>query len=322
MKINNLAICFYGQYRSGDVCIPHLKHIIDNIPVDNIDIFCSVKTSKSFHASQRLVSMGIQQLDTDYINHISDFLTLHLEPVKINFIYESDDLIKKYQTETEFNNHGVLSPAGVIDALLLKQEHEAKNGVFYDAVILMRYDIMYRPLDYIPKLIEKIQQSNDLKIWPNDPDSIIAPASNHALMGNDPGRYTMFNNMINDLFIMFTGAGADRICYELIEYMNSLTSIYGNTTPPKYAAYYDYMNFHVIFGKLGAPISLHMIKTPGISERWNTDGIINDIECRLINDPHGNELHMIVARPNEHIEGLDPNKNDDFIKIGQYWNNA
>jgi hypothetical protein len=322
MKISNLAICLYGQYRSGDVCVPHLKSIIDNIEVDNIDVFCSVKTSLSFHASQRLLNMGVQLLKNDDIEHITKYLTEHLSPSKINFIHESEALIHKQNTDTEFNHHGVLSPAGVVDSLLLKQQHEAETGNFYDAVILLRYDVMYRPLDYIPKLITQIQLSDDLKIWPNDPDSLIAPGSNHAVMGNDPGRYTMFNNMINDLFMVFTGAGADRICYKLIEYLNELTSIYGNQTQPKYEAYYDYMNFHVIFGRLGSTISLHMIKTPGISERWHTSGIMDSIETRLINDPHGNELHMIVARPNDEIRGLNPNINEEFVKIGSFWNNA
>ena len=156
MRISNLAVCFYGQYRSGDVCVPHLKSIIDNIQVDNIDIFCSVKNSMSFHASQRLLNLGIKTLDKNDVEHITQFLTAQLSPVCINFITESQQLINKDNTHREFNYHGVLSPAGVIDTLLLKQRHEAVTGNFYDAVIMLRYDVMYRPLDYIPKLINKI----------------------------------------------------------------------------------------------------------------------------------------------------------------------
>lgn len=323
MNIFNLAICFYGQYRSGDVCIPHLKSIIDNINVDNIDVFCSTKNSLSFHASRKLMNMGVEVLSDNDAEHISNSLKEVLNPKSIHFVTDPFELITKNHNSdnTEFNHHGVLSPAGVIDSLLLKQKYEAETGIFYDAVIMLRYDVIFRPLDYIPQLIEKIKNTDDLKVWPNDPDSIISPASNHAYVGNDPGRYTMFSNMINDLLIVFTGSAADRMCYEMIEYMHTKTSIYGNSVMPKYEAYRDFMNFHVLFGRLGSPISLPIIRTPSISERWKDGGIMDDIEERLINDIH-DEIHMIVARPHADIIGLDPNNNDDYIKIGSYWNNG
>lgn len=323
MKISNLAICFYGQYRSGDVCIPHLKSIIDKINVDNIDIFCSTKNSLSFHASRRLMDMGVELIGDDEKEHITRSLTNVLNPKSINFVTDPYELITNDNNadQTEFNHHGVLSPAGVIDTLLLKQRYEAETGIFYDAVIMLRYDVIFRPLDYIPQLIQKIQETDDLKVWPNDPDSIISPASNHAFVGNDPGRYTMFSDMINDLLIVFTGSGADRMCYEMIDYMHKNTSIYGNKNFPKYDSYRDYMNFHVLFARLGNPISLPIIRAPGISERWVEGGKMNDLEERLINDIY-EEIHMIVARPNEDIIGLDPNDNDDYIKIGSYWNNG
>jgi hypothetical protein len=323
MNIVNLAICFYGQYRSGDVCLPHLKSIIDNINVENIDIFCSTKNSLSFHASRRLMEMGVETINDDEVDHIRKTITDVLNPKSIHFVTDPFELITQNENKerTEFNHHGVLSPAGVIDSLLLKQKYEAETGIFYDAVIMLRYDVIFRPMDYIPQLIEKIKSSDDLKVWPNDPDSIISPASNHAYVGNDPGRYTMFCNMINDLLIVFTGAAADRICYEMIDYMHKKTSIYGNTSFPKYEAFRDFMNFHVLFGRLGSPISVPIIRTPGISERWKDGGTMNNIEERLINDIH-DEIHMIVARPNKEIKELNPNDNDDFIKIGSYWNNG
>jgi hypothetical protein len=322
MKISNLAICMYGQYRSGDVIVPHIKSIIDQIEVDKVDIFCSVKNSLSFHASDRLLSKGIQLIQEEEKQRIFNFLTDQLSPASINFLEESETIINEKSNGVEFNHHGVLSPAGVIDALLLKQKHEAANDMYYDAVILLRYDVMFRPLDYIPKLIKKISETNDLKVWPNDPDSMIAPGQNHALAGNNHARYTLFNNMINDLFIMFTGSAADRMCYEMIDYMHTLTSIYNNTDEPKYESYTNYMNFHILFGRLGSKISCHMIKTPGISQRWHTGGVMDNIEERLINDPDGPEIHMIVARPEPEIFGLDPNINEDYVKIGSFWNNA
>jgi hypothetical protein len=269
------------------------------------------------------MEMGVETINDDEVDHIRKTITDVLNPKSIHFVTDPFELITQNENKerTEFNHHGVLSPAGVIDSLLLKQKYEAETGIFYDAVIMLRYDVIFRPMDYIPQLIEKIKSSDDLKVWPNDPDSIISPASNHAYVGNDPGRYTMFCNMINDLLIVFTGAAADRICYEMIDYMHKKTSIYGNTSFPKYEAFRDFMNFHVLFGRLGSPISVPIIRTPGISERWKDGGTMNNIEERLINDIH-DEIHMIVARPNKEIKELNPNDNDDFIKIGSYWNNG
>ena len=323
MKISNLAICFYGQWRSGKICVPYLKSIIDNMWVDNIDVFCSVKDSLSFHATANMRKADTHFLSDDEKSDIADFLLEVLSPASVNFISDPPGINMGIETAdgTHFNHHGVLTPSGVIDTLLLKQRHEARTGVFYDAVILMRYDVLYRPPGYLPKLLDKIKAADDLAVWPNDPDSILAPASNHAFRGNDHGRYTMFPDMINDLFIMFTGTAADRMCYEMIEYMHAPTSLYGNDVVPKYVPYIDYMNFHVMFGRLAGQISLPMIRTPGISERISDDGVMDDIEVRLNNDIT-TEIHMICARPNETVMQLDPSKLEDYWKIGEQWYNA
>jgi hypothetical protein len=323
MKITNLAVCFYGQWRSGEVCIPFLKSIIDRLPVDKVDVFCSIKDSLSFHASERLREQGATFIDDHSRHDITQFLNEHLNPVSINFISDPPDIImvECNPARTEWNYHGTLTPTSFIDSLLQKQQHEARTEIFYDAVIMLRYDVLYRPIDYIPKLIEEIMASDDLAVWPNDPDSIISPASNHAFRGNDHGRYTMFPDMINDLFILFTGAAADRICYEMIDWMHEVTSLYGNTRFPRYRPYRDYMNFHVMFGRLAGAISLQMIKAPGISERWNTGGTMDQIECRL-NNSEDHEIHMIVARPSPEINDLDPHKIEDYLKIASLWWNG
>ena len=42
IKIKNIAICMYGQYRTGDGCLEYIKKFYD-IQGVNVDFFCSLK---------------------------------------------------------------------------------------------------------------------------------------------------------------------------------------------------------------------------------------------------------------------------------------
>jgi hypothetical protein len=323
MRINNLAVCFYGQWRTGDVCVPYIKSMIDQIEdLENVDYFCSIKNCTSFHAGFRLKERGHHAFSENEIDSIKKKLQDILSPKYINVIYDDPNLdFNVPSNDGNFNLHGALSPIGVIDSIILKQNYEATTGINYDAVLLLRYDVLYKPRYYISKLIDKIRNSNDVEVWPNDPDSLIAPAQNHALIDNSDGHFTTFPRVINDLFMLCTGTAADRYCYESIEYMDSVTSIYGNTNMPIYEGYIDLMTYHNFFERIGGKIAVNMIRAPGVSDRHNEDsGEVHDLEKRLINEVD-NELFMTVARPEDEVFNLNPFDNDDFWKINGYWNN-
>ena len=40
--IKNVAVCMYGQYRTGDACKEYIKKFYD-MPGVNVDFFCSLK---------------------------------------------------------------------------------------------------------------------------------------------------------------------------------------------------------------------------------------------------------------------------------------
>lgn len=315
MKITNLAICFYGQYRTGDICVPHLKSIVDKIDVDNIDIFCSVKTSNSYHTGS--VS-DITTLHGDDIDHIENFLKHQLKPIEINFISDPEYLGED-NGDNFVNSKYLLVNTSIIDVLLMKQQYEAEYNIFYDAVLLLRYDLVIRPADYIAKLIKQINESNDLQIWPNDPDSLIAPKLNSNLWAF---AFTQMPDTINDLLLIFTGSGADRLCYELIELTNSIAPIYDPACNVEYRRYTEFLNLHVILTKLSSYISLPYIDTPGIETPMPLDGedsgLIYNFKNKINNTPEI-EARLVTVRPDSRVLGLDPNIKEDFDVIIDIW---
>jgi hypothetical protein len=324
MKISNLAVCFYGQYRTGDICVPHLKTIISSIKVNNIDIFCSVKTATSYHTPDNAnihdymkSAIELQQSET---LRIQDFLSMQLNPVRINFINDPDQLSN--DIGDGFTDRGdMFVSTGIIDTLLLKQQHEAKTGVFYDAVLLLRYDIVLRPLDYLDKLLDNIiNNNNDATVWPNDPDSIIAPKMNNGKWDFD---FALMPDTINDLLLLFTGAGADRVCYELLRIINSTTTIYRSHTVYRHRVA-NLLTLHVILTKLSGMISLPLIDMPGITVPFPQDGESSGNMYNFkdrFNTVPTEEARLVTARPHTAIAGLDPNRNADFDIIIKIWLN-
>lgn len=320
MNIDRIAICFYGQWRTGQVCVPYLKDMFDKIEGATVDYFCNVKNCQSFHAGPGLRDKGHTAFDNEEINNITTQIQNLLNPVSINVMHDDPNVDFNIDTpQGDFNRHGALSAAGIVDVLSMKQRHEAKTGDYYDLVILTRYDVLYKPMYYIRDLVNKIRNTDDIHVWPNDPDSLIAPAKNHPAENGDWGHYTTFPRVINDLLLVLTGAASDRILLETIDYLDTTTSVYGNQHPPIYEGYVDLMTFHNFFEKVGGRIALPQIRSPGLSKHFTDEtGEIGEIETRA-NTTVEEGIYMIVARPAEEVFELDPYDPQDFWKINGYW---
>jgi hypothetical protein len=319
MKITNLAICFYGQYRTGDICVPHLKDVLTQIKNVNVDIFCSVKDTVSYHTADGSISEidinSVYSVDASEIEKTVNTLKKLLSPKRINVLVDdiermNSDVRKDFYVFT-----------GIIDSILLKQQYEAENEMFYDAVILMRYDIMIRPIDYIQKFIYQMQKEDDLKIWPNDPDSIIAGIINDAFLMNVTHPYSILPNPIADLFIAFTGSGADRLCYELVNLVDTVVGVYTNENH-KYSKYKHMYDCHSMLTHLANRISLHHIDAPHITKypknKNEASGDIHNFDeranCNLKTQPM-----FALVRPHPDINNMNPSNEDDFDKIMSIW---
>ena len=319
MKISNLAVCFYGQYRTGDICVPHIKHMLDMIEDVNVDIFCSVKNTVSYHTADG--SVNDQDIKNVYLvddkEHIKNSLISTFNPIKLNFVMDDPKFI---QTQSHVRPDFFVF-TGIIDTLLLKQQHEAETGIYYDAVLLLRYDIMARPIDYIKKLVDALKVQDDIHIWPNDPDSMMAGIVNDAFLMQVTHPYSLFPYPIADLFVAFTGCGADRICYELISFVDSVTGLY-SSNKSKYFSYRHMYDCHTMLTHTASKISLPIIDIPHITKHpinigeYSGDiGKINErSNCNLRTQPM-----FALVRPHPDIVGLDPSVNEDFDTIMTTW---
>jgi hypothetical protein len=311
----------YGQYRSGDVCVPHIKTITDLIDVDNIDFFCSVKTTTSFHTNDGSVTEDDlkkkDKLTIDEIQQIQNFLSHQLSPVSINFL---DDNISELDFSIFNLRSDFLVFTGIIDSILLKQKHEAETSKKYDAVILLRYDFIINPIQYISKVINQIKRSSDLTIWGNDPDLFFAVITNDALLINITDAYTLFNDSINDLLMLFTGTAADRLCYELIDNVHTLSPCYSgsidNLSHDNYKNLYD---CHVLLTHLSNKISLKVIDLPAISSiNSEENGVIYPIAER-INKELNTKPMLGLVRPSIYSKNIDPSTPLGFKQLMEQW---
>lgn len=319
MKLENIAICLYGQYRTGDICVPHIKDMIDMIDGVNIDYFCSVKNSVSYHTPDGTVNMSDSKTITEKEKRqIKKNLKNILSPKFINFI-DDEKYYKKLAGRTR-NDFLIFS--GIIDSLLLKQRHESKTGKFYDAVILLRYDFMMRPLDYISKLVREITQTNDLKVFSNDPDKFFALQTNDPYLFGGCHPYTLFPNSIGDLILLFTGSAADRICVELIDFVNSVTGFYLQKSDHKYDTIPDLYDCHTMLTYLSNRISVPISDMPLIEkfpiEENEYSGKMHPLEekanCDLTKMPI-----LAVSRPSVKIDKCNPTVDKDFDYIMNLW---
>jgi hypothetical protein len=261
-------------------------------------------------------ALELQQLQ---ISNIRQFLVTQLNPVAINFLTDPETLSN--DIGDGFTSRGdMFVGTGIIDTLLLKQQHELRTDTFYDAVLLLRYDIVLRPLDYLQKLFNNIKYSNDAVVWPNDPDSIISPKMNNSKWDFD---FALMPDIINDLLIVFTGAAADRICYELIKLLDSITTIY-HTHEIYHYRNVNLLTLHVILTKLSSMISLPLIDMPGIPIPFsqNDDNSVDMFKfANRFNTVPEEEARLVTARPHPALVGLDPNLDADFDIIIKIWLN-
>jgi hypothetical protein len=175
-------------------------------------------------------------------------------------------------------------------------------------------------MDYLQKLFDNIKYSDDAIVWPNDPDSIISPKMNNSKWDFD---FALMPDIINDLLIVFTGAAADRTCYELIKLLDAITTIY-HAHEIYHHRNVNLLTLHVILTKLSSMISLPLIDMPGIPIPLPQDGEDSGDIFKFadrFNTVPNEEARLVTARPHPALSGLDPNSNEDFDIIIKIWLN-
>ena len=146
-KCKKIAICLYGQYRTGDYILPYFKKISDAVDCD-VEFFCSTKSLNIYYLSQSAHNKGLDKINyIDTKNLEKKILASGIDVKNINIINNNID--------TECANYGTERTGllySMADSIFLKTLYEHKNNFTYDLVLLTRYDTLITPINILDHL--------------------------------------------------------------------------------------------------------------------------------------------------------------------------
>lgn len=210
--IKRIAVCCYGQYRTGDYCLPIIKKFYEKTAIE-VDFFCSLKAYTTYNNHRKWREKNnitdnnhMVFADTDYQ---TSQLKNHLHPRAIKII----------TIEEEENNkpHNPIEQ-GWISSIILKQQYEAEQNIVYDLVFMQRYDTLPWPFNLAELLVKglsKIPLSDMNSIHTTDSDFIFADTINNKIQWPDNGVSSYFN-VLQDTLIVGSSRALDVISYEFL----------------------------------------------------------------------------------------------------------
>jgi|TARA_B100001105_G_scaffold255405_1_gene254651 hypothetical protein len=216
-----IAVCMYGQYRTGDYLLPYYKEFFKNNYNVEVDFFCSVKLTRSYMNSDVELNNKTANIDTVWNKD-----TLHsklenniLKPKSVNVILpEQEVLLERY---------GQLFH-GLADSIKLKLTYEIENNFIYDLVFICRYDVLTHPMDLIDYIIpwyNELTIEDYSKIFPGNKLSNFLVGDYRTSGGGVIDSYTG----INDLFIWGSSQTADLIMFEIMRLLQQCMNKDNNT---------------------------------------------------------------------------------------------
>lgn len=329
IQIKNIAVCMYGQYRTGDACIEYLKKFYD-IEGVNVDFFCSLKeyettyTRESYNMKTYGEEYSREQspLSSDAVAYQTQQIHKHYNPKKF----------KIYSTEYEEGLKGIEQSimqskvlAGWADVIMLKQKYEADNNMSYDLVIMQRYDVVVWPTHAFRTIISSLTDNavderitfstSDKNLILMQPIEIVRRYTNTLMYPNG-----------QDLYVMGVGNALDVLVYDALEHIPSKHS--NNHSIHKLNTGYPQVDTHEMIASIPSKMNIttslfpYVAKyTPGIYHLplglRNTDhqySAIAPFPVRAAYWPN-NIIPELEKLTNEELE----QEYDKFISIG--WRN-
>jgi len=142
-----IAVCMYGQYRTGDYLVPYFIEFFKNKYNVQVDFFCSSKETRSY-----LNSPHERNNNTDNVQQVWNKKDLteklqnsKLQPKAVNVISQEEEEDLFHGWMKLFN--------GIADSIKLKVTHELKNNFTYDLVFVCRYDVVTAPMHIVDRTI-------------------------------------------------------------------------------------------------------------------------------------------------------------------------
>jgi hypothetical protein len=197
-KNKKIAVCFYGQIRTGDYCKPFISEFL-KIDHADIDIFCSAKNYDIF-----LRIAG--SLKTDVAESDIDKLFNYYNPKLQNIISADDE--SPFKTGTDITKDTGLFFSSFVDSIMLKRQYESIHNFVYDYVIMLRYDTIYEDINYLKKFFMML----DFYIQQHINSSSFVFVNPFTYKG------ITTSDWINDLVIVGTNEAINLICSQLINF--------------------------------------------------------------------------------------------------------
>lgn len=250
IKIKNIAICMYGQYRTGDACLEYIKKFYDIPGSINVDYFCSLKpyeTTYTRHKHNKETKKDIMAqdlLDTGTITYQANQIKKHYKPKEFK-LYKVKDENKLKDIKGSIMHSKVL--AAWVDSIMLKQKYEAENDITYDMVIMQRYDAIVWPsvaFNNIFHRLQGLQTSHRATLATSDKNLLFFQPIEFIRKYN--GTFGYPNGQ--DLWAVGIGNALDVWAYDALEHIPSAHQ--SNYTPRKFRSGYPYIDTHEMLSSI------------------------------------------------------------------------
>lgn len=270
MHIKRIALCFYGQWRTGTHCINTYRKLLNCVKDQvEINVFFSLKSNTD---EQEEIAELIHSTFDDIVSSVT-----------IHFLNDPVDIDNRLDTDA------IKTIYGIIDTIIMKQHYESTHDTYHDAVFLLRPDVVLNPEKLFKYAIDLLTSSDDIRIWGNSPDSLICTMYNQSLNEDTFEPLSIISNQITDQFIIYTGTAIDRFCYESMLILKTHSEFF--KISPIHMG--EILSLHTIHTKIAKRLSITILQLPKLLD----DGF----EPLLHMDSVGNggiyDIHRLTVRP-------------------------
>ena len=306
IAIKNIAVCMYGQYRTGDACLEYIKKFY-NVSGVNVDFFCSLKayettyTRKIHNKNNNKNTWKRDIISEDKVKHQTEQITKHCNPKKFK-IYTTEYENQLADMEGSVIHSKVL--AGWVDSVMLKQQHEAENDITYDLVIMQRYDTIIWPSVAFGNLL------NNLQGLAVSHRGTLATADKNLIFYQPIEFIRKYNGTFmypngQDLWVLGIGTALDTFVYDALEYIPSKHK--SNYAPKEFHTGYPHIDTHEMVGSIVSKMNIPKSMLPSFAK----NGQVNLPLQKIL---HGNHRYVsaapIVVRDVYWKDGAIPNMAD------------
>ena len=257
IQIKNIAVCMYGQYRSGDACIKAIKQFYE-IEGANVDFFCSLKeyeTSYTRHdynveKYDYAYSRNQEQLTQDAVEYQTKQILEHYKPKKFK-VYTTE-----YENELKDIEESILQSkvlAGWSEVIMLKQKYEAEANISYDLVVMQRYDVLVWPTHAFRTMVKSLTER------PVNERQTFCTADKNLLLYQPIEIIRKYNGTLmypngQDLWVFGVGNALDVWVYDALEYIPSKHS--SNHSTHKFNNGYPLIDTHEMVAAVSTKMNI------------------------------------------------------------------